>query len=182
METREAWLQEAVALMRPHVTGRAGLYVPDVAVSVGFPYGRGGRHAIGQCHYTTADKVPALFVHPSLDDASRVLDVLLHEALHAALPDVGHRRPFAAAATGVGLAGKPTATVAGETLLPVLAGWMDELGPYPHARVDTSKVKKQTTRMLRVTCPVEGYTVRTTAKWLAMGVPVCPCGETMRED
>ena len=179
--TREAWLREAVALMRPYVRDRAGLDVPDVAVSVGFPYGRGGRHAIGQCHYTTADGAPALFVHPELDEATRVLDVLLHEALHAALPDVGHRRPFARAATACGLAGKPTATVAGDDLTPVLAGWLAKLGNYPHARVDTSKVKKQTTRMLRASCPVDGYTVRVSRKWLEVGTPVCPCGVTMEE-
>ena len=182
METREAWLQEAVALMRPYVRERAGLDVPAVAVSVGFPYGRGGRHAIGQCHYQTADKVPALFVHPGLDDGGRVLDVLLHEALHAALPEVGHRKAFASAAASCGLAGKPTATVAGEALVPVLGGWLATLGPYPHARVDTSKVKKQTTRMLRVSCPDDGYTVRTTRRWLdAMGTPSCPCGTVMEE-
>lgn len=183
METREAWLQEAVALMRPYVRERAGLDVPTVAVSVGFPHGRGGRHAIGQCFYTTADDVPALFVHPSLDDAGRVLDVLLHEALHAALGGgVGHRRPFADAATACGLAGKPTATVAGDDLVPVLDGWLATLGPYPHARVNTSDVKKQTTRMLRVSCPDDGYTVRTTRKWLdEMGTPSCPCGTVMEE-
>jgi hypothetical protein len=183
METREQWMQRAVELMRPHVRERAGLDVPTVAVSVGFPYGRGGRHAIGQCHYQTADGAPALFIHPSLDDGARVLDVLMHEALHAALPaGTGHRKAFAHAALACGLAGKPTATVAGEALKPTLAGWMDTLGPYPHARVDTSQVKKQTTRMLRVSCPDDGYTVRTTRTWLdAMGTPSCPCGTVMEE-
>jgi hypothetical protein len=34
-------------------------------------------------------------------------------------------------------------------------------------------------RLLKCECPGCGYVVRTTAKWLAVGTPVCPCGETM---
>jgi hypothetical protein len=34
-------------------------------------------------------------------------------------------------------------------------------------------------RLLKCECPGCGYVVRTTAKWLAVGLPVCPCGETM---
>ena len=35
---------------------------------------------------------------------------------------------------------------------------------------------KQSTRMLKVLCPSCGYTLRTTARWLAVGFPTCPCG------
>jgi len=188
MKTREEWLREAVGLMAPFIHERTALTVPDgLWVSVGFPVtgARAGarNQRIGECHYATADGVPAVFIHPTLDDGARVLDVLLHEALHAALPvGTGHRRPFAKAATACGLDGKPTATVASEALAPVLAGWMDTLGPYPHAKVDTSGRKKQTTRMLKVACPDDGYTVRMTRKWLdEMGTPSCPCGTVMEE-
>jgi len=33
--------------------------------------------------------------------------------------------------------------------------------------------------MLKVSCPADGYTVRTTAKWIAVGFPTCPCGTEM---
>jgi len=37
----------------------------------------------------------------------------------------------------------------------------------------------QTTRMLKVECPADGYIVRTTQKWIDLGLPTCPCGEEM---
>ena len=183
MKTREEWLQGAVSLMRPFVKDSAGLTIPKVAVSVGFPYGRRARHAIGQCHYNTVDKKPALFIHPGIDNPVQVLDILLHETLHAALPvGTSHKAPFARAAKACGLEGKPTATVASEALVKeVLVGWNASLGRYPHARVDTSDIPRQTTRMLKVQCFRCGYTVRTTAKWLEFGTPTCPCGEEMEE-
>lgn len=33
--------------------------------------------------------------------------------------------------------------------------------------------------MLKVVCPDDGYIVRTTQKWLDIGMPFCPCGEQM---
>ena len=44
--------------------------------------------------------------------------------------------------------------------------------------------RKQSTRMLKVSCndlecPAYGYTVRTSAKWLAVGAPKCPMGHSM---
>ena len=54
------------------------------------------------------------------------------------------------------------------------------------ARLDLAKanIKKQTTRLIKVFCPDPGcgYTVRTTAKWLAVGTPTCVCGEEMVAD
>lgn len=190
-KNRETWLQSAVDLMRPYVRERAGLDVPEgLWCSVGFPVtgarSTSGRGAIGECHYATADGVPAVFIHPQLDDGARVLDVLLHEAIHAALPiGSGHGGVFTRAVRAVGLAGKPTATIVeeGSDLADTIAGWLADLGDYPHAAVTTSGRKKQTTRMLKVVCPWDGYTVRMTRKWLdEMGAPTCPCGQTMEEE
>jgi hypothetical protein len=38
---------------------------------------------------------------------------------------------------------------------------------------------KQGTRLLKCECPECGYVVRTTQKWLDVGVPSCPCGAEM---
>lgn len=38
---------------------------------------------------------------------------------------------------------------------------------------------KDGTRMLKCECPACGYVVRTTQKWLNIGVPTCPCGTEM---
>lgn len=34
-------------------------------------------------------------------------------------------------------------------------------------------------RLLKCECPACGYVIRTTQKWLDVGVPTCPCGEEM---
>jgi hypothetical protein len=75
-----------------------------------------------------------------------------------------------------------TATVASPELSDTLAEIVDEIGPYPHAALnpDESGKKKQGTRMLKLACPACGYAVRTTAKWIDVGFPTCPCGTEMR--
>lgn len=203
---REAWLIAAVEELRP-MFAELGEELPTVRVSVGWPGGRGNKSAtIGQCwaKCMTADSVPQLFVSPVLDDGKRVLDVLAHELVHA-VDDCksGHRGRFAKVAKGIGLTGKMTATVAGDELKAKLATIADKLGTYPHARLSngapitpakpgddpeadpeddpTQGEPKQGTRMLKVVCPDDGYTVRTTRKWLDVGLPSCPCGATMRE-
>ena len=53
-----------------------------------------------------------------------------------------------------------------------------KLGDYPHARLDLSSRKKQTTRMLKCVCKECGYVARTTQKWLeSTGAPLCACNE-----
>lgn len=185
--TREEWLVAAVEALRPLFT-EAGAEIPAVRVSVGWPGGRGKKATvIGQCWPTAASaaKAAEVFISPTQDDAVRVLDVLTHELVHA-VDDCqnGHRGPFAKLAKALGLTGKMTATVAGPELAEKLAGIAGSLGDYPHAKLislagGVEGPKKQAARMLKLECPVDGYIVRTTAKWLEVGVPACPCGSTM---
>lgn len=176
--TREEWLTEAVRLLDdllPNTIERT-----PFRVSVGFPVGKRGGNGgkvIGQCHYAAQDGVPQLFIHPELTDPVRVLDVLLHERIHAVLPvGTGHKRLFAQVAAECGLVGKPTATVAGPDLLPILEAVADTLGEYPHGSLDyeAARGKKQGTRMLKCECEVCGFIFRTTAKW-AGSVPMLRC-------
>lgn len=183
--TREEWLNAAVALIRPYLKEMAQVVVPDTfRVSVGFAGGRGKKgDTIGQCWYPEAseDKSTEMFISPVLGDPSRVLDVLVHEMIHAG-GNRGHRGGFRKAAIAAGLEGKMTATVAGERLKGIIAGWIEKLGKFPHAALNTSTSRvggRQTTRMLKVICPSCAYTVRTTAKWIEIGTPTCVCGEQM---
>ncbi|AWY06679.1 SprT-like protease [Microbacterium phage Zeta1847] len=187
--TREEWLTAAIEALRP-IFAAAGAELPAVRVSVGWPGGAGRKNSvIGQCWATAAssDKVAQLFISPVLDDAVRVLDVLVHELVHA-VDDCqsGHKGAFAKLAKAVGLEGKMTATVAGDELKAKLEAIAAELGAYPHAAIipALSGVKKQSTRMLKVECTEgSGYIVRMTRKWLdEFGEPSCPChGERMAE-
>ena len=76
-----------------------------------------------------------------------------------------------------------TATTAGEALQARLHAMADELGPYPHAAlVGGDGRKKQSTRMLKVTCAECGCIARMTRQWLEeVGAPTCGCGGPMAE-
>lgn len=141
--TRESWLNAALALVSARIEGCAGVKVPpSVRVSVGFPGGRGKTNkAIGQCWPAemSSDGSSQMFISPVLDDPSRVMDVLMHEAIHAAVGcKAGHKGPFKRAAVACGLTGMMTATVAGDALKPTLKAWVEQLGPY-HQRRATAR-------------------------------------------
>ena len=177
--TREEWLQEATAHLSAELFDPNGYTVPAVKVSVGFPLGSKGGKVIGQCwaKEASADNTAQIFIHPILDEASRVLDVLAHELIHATLgAGEGHGKAFKQCALGIGLGGQMTATVATDELKDYLGELVERIGEYPHARLDASKsgVKKQGTRLIKCECGNCGYNVRTTKKWLEVGTPICP--------
>lgn len=176
LKTREEWLQVATDRLRSELFATNGYSVPQVRVSVGFPsHGARGK-VIGQCHYASADSVPQIFIHPTLDESTRALDVLAHELVHATLgADAGHRAEFKRCAESIGLTGKMTATIAGETLKAWLGELVAEIGEYPHAKLSLGG-KKQTTRLIKCECSNCGYIARVSNKWIdEMGAPLCPC-------
>lgn len=186
---REAWLNRAIELFRGRLFAQNDLVIPaNVRISVGFPKGTRGKgaHSIGQCWAVdnSADKHSEIFIHPELSDPSRVLDVTAHELVHVVRGhEAGHGKLFKQAAVAIGLEGKMTATVASAKLKLVLSDYASHLGPYPHAALNSasksSGPKKQGTRMLKILCNVCGYTARTSAKWIDVGLPTCCCGEEM---
>lgn len=115
---------------------------------------------IGQCWPSEASEggLIEIFISPAIAESTRVLDVLLHEMLHAAVGNQHkHDRVFSAACGAVGLDGKPTATIAGEDLLGDLAEIVRTIGcEYPHRVLDRSSLPKQTTRALKAYCPNAG--------------------------
>ena len=180
---RETWLLAAVEALRPMFTAIEAT-IPAVKVSCGFPKSKGRANVIGQCWSTLAceEAVSQVFISPEIDSTDQVLSTLVHELVHA-VDDCqsGHKGAFGKMARALGLEGKLTATVAGDDLAVALKVIQDDLGDYPHSALGlvSSANPKQGTRMLKVECPADGYVVRTTAKWLAMGLPTCPCGEEM---
>lgn len=187
-QTREQWLESAVALMRPLFT-HAGYQIPKVRVSCGWPSSRGlsaKRKALGECWSTESaeDKISQIFISPWLkkvDDAYGVFPVLAHEVVHAV---VGHKAKhgatFRKCALAIGLEGKMTATSGGKEFLGRSQEWLKQLGEYPHARLNPASrpTKKQTTRMVKCECKECGYSVRTSRKWLEQaGASLCPCNK-----
>ena len=76
-----------------------------------------------------------------------------------------------------------TATTVGERLQEELVTLRLETRPLPPRRPavrgDGEAAGSQTTRMLKLECPDDGYIVRTTQKWIDVGLPTCPCGTEM---
>ena len=180
--TREEWLNKALDEMRPWFE-EAGDPLPEkIRVSVGWMGGRGRKSStIGQCWRPeqVADGTPAIFIVPTLNDPIRILDVLVHEGVHAA-GKFNHRKEFSTLAKTLGLEKPWTATVAGPELKEKLTALAEKLGDFDHAAIKTSAMQRQTTRLLKVVCPDDGYIARITKKWIdEMGFPTCPCGEEM---
>lgn len=182
--TREEWLKAAISQIDREVF--PGITMPEIQVSVGWPGGGSRRTRIGECWSTSAagDGVAQVFISPTLEDAPKVLATLTHEMIHA-IDDCenGHKAPFKRMALAAGLEGKMTATTAGEVLKAKLKIIADDLGTYPHAALtlSASGTKTQGTRMLKLEAECCGYTVRTTRKWVDLGLPSCPCGSAMVE-
>lgn len=186
-ETREEWMQEAVAEMTP-LFETAGYKVPKVRVACGWPSRNGlGKKSrtIGQCWgaQASADGLAQIFISPVLEsdkDNAGVLPTLVHEVVHAVVGvEESHNKVFRKCALAVGLAGKMTRTHAGERLMGVIANWNHKLGPYPHAKLNPaeSPVKKQTARMHKMECDECGYVARTAQKWIDLYGPAeCPGG------
>lgn len=192
IDTREEWLTKAGEQVSPWIRAAGGGSIPKFRVSVGWPWGSrvtpqsGGKsHTIGQCFGSevSGDGTSELFISPLLADPALVLPVLVHELVHAFVGvKAKHGRDFKIVAIKVGLAGRMTATHAGDELKVRLAKLATDLGEFPHAAmsVGNNPLKpKQGTRMLKLECPSCGYAARTTQKWLDVGIPTCVCGIKM---
>lgn len=183
--TREEWLIQAAGRLAESGLFQASL--PPVQVSIGWPLRKatGRNKAIGQCFATIAarDGKAHIFVSPVLEDPIEVLETLVHELVHAVVGvKCGHRGAFTRLIRAIGLEGKPTATHAGPDLRVKLEALASELGPFPHGSLSAlERMKKQGTRMLKLTCPNCGYLVRTTRQWIEHGLPRCPCGSQFEE-
>lgn len=192
-KTREEWLLAAVELFKPRFE-RNNAPLPPVHVSTGWPSGRAcsKNRALGECWDVEAssDGVHQIFISPWMtdvmdaqakDDAQGVLPTLAHELVHAAIGvQEKHGSKFKKLAKVLGLEGPATATHAGEEMLEYLATFAEELGVFPHAKLEPTKSgkKKQKTHMVKCECLNEdcGYILRTTKKWIEKGVPKCPVG------
>ncbi len=202
---REAWLIDAVTALKA-MFRQAGFNDIDgvrMVISTGFPQGN-VRKVIGQCHHADFNEgVAHIFINPTQDDSVKVLGIVAHEMVHA-MGRKGHGKEFSEVARAIGLTGAGgasgkgfTATVIHDDNVGAYTSIADELGPYPHTKVNLADggVKKQTTRMLKATCvgtedeegfrtectisEGEAYTIRLTKKWAEVGLPTCPCGGEM---
>lgn len=186
-DTREGWFKAAIAeLDKEFFDGRGYKLPKKLQCSCGFP--RGHAKAIGQCWdpEVSADGTTHLFICPTQADPMRVLDILLHELIHAAVGiKEGHKGMFKKLAKEFGLEGKMTATTVtpGSELHRQLAKIQTSLGKYPHAPMQKKAPKKGSggSGWVRLVSPEDDtYKVVISPKVLeAHGAPQDPWGNEM---
>lgn len=180
---REDWLTAAVVQLTP-LFAAEGLTVPaQVRVSCGFPSNARRSGAIGEAWKAkaSADGTVEILISPTVDNPRAVLEVLVHELVHACGYWTHAAGKFGAAATKVGLKacnGSWKATEGDASFDGRYGALLAGLGTYPHARLSLSGQKpKQPTRLLKAECPSCGYIIRLTAKHANRGLPTCVCGD-----
>jgi len=186
--TREEWLTAGVEEVRS-LFDLSGKTLPrQIRVSCGFPSTAMRSGAIGECWISTAsaDGTFEILIHPKLADPVKVFEVLIHELCHATAGAFNHGVNFQKIAKtmhlqAIGRGRQPWKSTEGDAdFIPTYADIITSLGDYPHAELKSDRqIKKQTTRLLKATCPSCGYTVRLTSKWAAQGLPTCPCGDDL---
>lgn len=181
---REAWLTEAAGLIIDElISPLCDIPKRPYRISVGFPSGKVSK-VIAQCWVSGAsdDGTNEIFVSPAIDDSLEVLEAVVHELIHYTDDcESGHKGHFARVARQVGLVGKLTATKAGGGLVSSLQQYIALLGDIPHAKITPSKsgIKKQTTRMLKVSCNACDFMCRATQKNIDKIIyPDCPACES----
>lgn len=152
METREAWLLEACEHLRP-VLRDAGVECPPPFRSPSVPKGGRGRGRSNRPVLARAGcgrRAPRYLRSPVLVNAERILDVLLHELVHA-----GARHQLWAprqVRRGARVRTGRTANrdLCGPELSRRLNAITQTLGPLPHAALSVVEEPKQTTPSLRL--------------------------------
>jgi hypothetical protein len=175
---REAWLRAAYALLRRKLLKEAPEHV---AISWSFP-AKGGtsatRRRIGECHYKGASADGAiegdrvLLVSPTLKTPFDLIDTLLHEMVHAALPmGCGHRAQFSRLAARVGLVKPWTSTNPSPELAKrIKSEFLPALPKWPGGFLQIHATQKN--RQLKATCDC-GRIIRGSAKLFAAGSIIC---------
>lgn len=172
---RETWLNQITAKhIAPHFEAQGYTLPENVRMSCSLT---SHKKAIGQCWSSIAsqDNHFEIFIHPSIAESNRVVDILIHELAHAVVGiQAGHGKVFKRCAESVGLTGKMTATIATPELNMTISEWVQDMGEYPHAPLTQSGIKKQSTRMIKCVCSKCDYQVYTSKKWIEIAKPVCP--------
>lgn len=177
--TREEWLVAALEELRPMFAAEGHTLSDRIRIACGFPSTATRSGAIGECHASvaSADQHYELLISPTVDDASKVFEVLVHELCHTLPGCLNHGITFQSAAHAMHLAPGASkgwkATVQGPTFDQAYRQIIDSLGVYPHAALRLADRKKQGTRLLKAVCPSCGYTLRLTRLWADKGLPTC---------
>ncbi len=174
---REAWLRGAYSLLRKELIKECPA---QVALSWSFP-ARGGtsanRRTIGECHYKGASAGGAVegdrvvLISPTLREPAKIVETLLHEMVHVALPmGTGHRKQFSRLAARVGLIKPWTATKASPELAKRIEGFLKTLPAWPGGFLEINPTQKN--RQLKAVCSCDRI-IRGSLKLFGDGPIIC---------
>jgi len=188
--SRENYLIQATDIMRKSLFKPKGYKVPKVELSISWAtHGNNSRNTgkakvLGQCFNRASSEkgINQVIITPNLDGTTidgslQILGVLVHELVHAVDDCVsGHGKAFKDCATAVGLTGPMRSTGESDELKEYLRkNIIDKLGKFPHAQVNLSKGKTQTTRNIKVECNCCEFSFRTSRKNLELMDEVSHC-------
>ncbi len=175
---RETWLRAAYALLRRKLIKECPEHV---AISWSFP-AKGGtsssRRRIGECHYKGGSAAGAVegdrvvLISPTLREPYQLVETLLHEMVHVALPmGCGHRKQFSRLAARVGLVKPWTATVASPELAErIRKEFLPKLPTWPGGYLEIHSTQKN--RQLKAVCEC-GRIIRGSLKLFQSGPISC---------
>tara|TARA_R110000764_G_scaffold95834_1_gene179728 strand:- start:1005 stop:1607 length:603 start_codon:yes stop_codon:yes gene_type:complete len=150
--TREQWLNLSSVEISKLFKLEGYEYPTDAKISCGWALG--GQKVVGSCNNRISSEanVNEIFISPIVQDSLEALGILTHEMIHA-IDDCehGHRGIFVKMMKAIGLEGKPTSTRIGKELEPKLLAIIEQIGSYPHKKLNRA-TKKQGTRMLKMAC------------------------------
>jgi hypothetical protein len=173
---RESWLQSAVKEVSL-LFRSVGYSVPKVQISVGFTGSGKHTNSIGECWPTVLalDNVNHIFITPTLDEPVQILEVIVHELVHA-IDDCNHKhgQEFKLIATKIGLEGPMRATTAGATLSIELHRVAKLLGKFPHKKLKLREKRLFMRKRPSAECPKCEYRVPMLKLYLQFGAPLCP--------
>lgn len=189
LPTREQWLTAALPGLKALLSKHWKDKINTKPIRVACGWCKSGRDSvIGECWPSTASagELTEMFISPVLDEPVKVLDVLLHELIHAVVGNKeGHRGKFKTLAVAVGLKGKMTATFAetGTPLHDALKALAARLGAYPHSKLQrTGRAKRSWNKRIMYVSKTFGMAYRTKiqeAMVAQYGAPRDPNGDEM---
>lgn len=182
---REDWLNKLKNLLEPEFNSNGYKYPEKIRLSCGFPARcRSAKRVLGQCWTTilSKDGTYEIFISPTIDDTTLVGCVLIHELSHSIVGiENKHNKLFKRCVVSMGLKPSITRVINGPKAISLINKLSKKIGLYPHATLSLPPAI-QGTRLIKLTCPNCGYTVRTTNKWIEIGLARCPDGDEMQID
>lgn len=179
---REQWLQALAIKARPVIATGVELGGDEesaVRLSCGFPPASGRIKAQAGLVPPSAsdDDTAEIFVSPEVSDTEDVARLVLPLLIAVQAQDWKGGAKSKRIAENLGLN-------ADFNLPARFSNILQELGAYPHASLTIPAKAKQSTRLIKVSCPADNYIARVSRSTLNnLGAPICPaCNQSLRED